>query len=65
MPSGNHGTSRTRVIIQIALRTGWTPEQVRDMSIRDLEMIVQELTGRRTMTEAEIFAELAKCRPNL
>lgn len=49
------------MIVQVAIRTGWLPDQVRSLTLADFDLVVQELTGKRRMSEAEILEELNKC----
>lgn len=51
---------RTRVIVQVALRSGWTTEQVRDLTLTDFDLVVQEISGKRRMSEDEILQELKR-----
>ena len=51
---------RSRVVVQVAIRTGWTVEQVRDLDLMDFDLVVQELSGKRRMTEDEILQELKR-----
>jgi len=51
---------RTRVVVQVALRTGWSVEQVRDLTLADFDLVVQEISGKRRMSEDEILQELKR-----
>jgi hypothetical protein len=49
-----------RLIAALAIRLGWTMEQVRDLEALDLDVLLQELSGKRKMTDDEIGKELAR-----
>lgn len=68
MQRGGHGTERIgyrRLIARLALVTHWTPDQIRDMDVADINVVLQELTGKRRMTDQEINEELQRWRLNL
>ena len=49
----------------MALVTHWTPDQIRDMDVADVDVVLQELTGKRRMSDQEIDKELQRWRQNL
>ena len=51
-----------RLIAQVAIATNTTMDQVREMSLLDFQMLLQELTGKRQMTDSEIAQEVARWR---
>lgn len=68
MQRGGHGTERIgyrRLIARLALVTHWTPDQIRDMDVADIDVVLQELTGKRRMSDQEIDKELQRWRQNL
>ena len=54
-----------RLIAQVCIALHLTPDQVRSIDLDDFQIILQELTGRRVMTDQEIGAVLDKWRPSL
>ena len=68
MQQSRDGTQRIeyrRLIGRLALVTHWTPDQIRDMDVADVDVVLQELTGKRRMTDQEIDKELQRWRLNL
>jgi hypothetical protein len=65
MQPGSRDQKRTqyrRMIVRLALSLQWTLEDVRDLDVADAFMIIQELTGRRVMSEHEILQEIGQWR---
>ena len=63
MPPNLRRESRTetrRLIAQVAIATNTTMDQVREMSLLDFHMLLQELTGKRQMTDSEIAQEISR-----
>ena len=54
-----------RLIAQVSIALHLTPDQVRSMDLEDFQLILQELPGRRVMSDDEIGATLNRWLPNL
>jgi len=68
MPENIRRASRNqtrRLIAQVAIATNTTMDQVREMSLLDFQMLLEELTGKRQMTDAEIAQEVARWQNRL
>ena len=49
-----------RLIAVLAIRLGWTMKQVRELDLIDLQILIEELSGKRKMTDYEISQELQR-----
>ena len=49
-----------RLIAQIAIRTGWSFKEVSELTAEEFGVVVEELTGKRRMSDAELGEQLAQ-----
>ena len=49
-----------RLIAQVAIRTGWSFKEVADLTAEEFGIVVEELTGKRRMSDAELQEQLSK-----
>ena len=49
-----------RLIAQVAIRTGWSFKEVADLTAEEFGVVVEELTGKRRMSDAELQEQLAQ-----
>jgi len=49
-----------RLIAQIAIRTGWSFKEVAELTSEEFGVVVEELTGKRRMSDAELGEQLAQ-----
>ena len=49
-----------RLIAQIAIRTGWSFKEVSELTAEEFGVVVEELTGKRRMSDAELQEQLAQ-----
>ena len=51
-----------RLIAQIAIRTGWSFKEVSELTAEEFGVVVEEVTGKRRMSDAELQEQLAQWR---
>ena len=62
MYGGRDRTQWIRLIAQVAIRTGWSFEEVGRMEPCVLPIVLEELTGKRRMSDRELAEQLHRWR---
>lgn len=62
MYGGRDRTQWLRLIAQVAIKTGWSFREVGDMEPLEFRIVLEELTGKRRMSDAELGEQLARWR---
>ena len=60
MYGGRDRTQWLRLIAQVAIKTGWSFREVGDMEPFEFRIVLEELTGKRRMSDAELGEQLAR-----
>ena len=62
MYAGRDRTQWCRLIAQVAIRTGWSFEEVGRMEPFEFRIVLEELTGKRRMSDRELAEQLHRWR---
>ena len=62
MYAGRDRTQWLRLIAQVAIRTGWSFEEVGRMEPFEFRIVLEELTGKRRMSDRELAEQLHRWR---
>ncbi len=65
MYAGRDRTQWCRLIAQVAIRTGWSFDEVGRMEPFEFRIVLEELTGKRRMSERELGEQLHRWREAL
>jgi hypothetical protein len=65
MYGGRDRTQWIRLIAQVAIRTGWSFEEVGRMEPFEFRIVLEELTGKRRMSDRELAEQLHRWREAL
>lgn len=60
MYGGRDRAQWVRMIAQVAIKTGWSFREVEQMEPFEFRIVVEELTGKRRMSDAELGEQLAQ-----
>jgi len=60
--AGRDRTQWCRLIAQVAIRTGWSFEEVGRMEPFEFRIVLEELTGKRRMSDRELAEQLHRWR---
>jgi hypothetical protein len=62
MYGGRDRTQWIRLIAQVAIRTGWSFDEVGRMEPFEFRIVLEELTGKRRMSDRELAEQLHRWR---